>query len=98
MNTVNNSFSDEMSSPDQMKKCLEARMEQLAKEDICLAFSGGVDSSLLLKTAADAAAHTGRKVYAACILPATWRLPGAWQGSWEESMRLLPWMSWSRSQ
>ena len=49
---------------DQMKKCLEARMEQLAKEDICLAFSGGVDSSLLLKTAADAAAHTGRKVYA----------------------------------
>ena len=64
MNTVNNSFSDEMSSPDQMKKCLEARMEQLAKEDICLAFSGGVDSSLLLKTAADAAAHTGRKVYA----------------------------------
>ena len=41
MNTVNNSFSDEMSSPDQMKKCLEARMEQLAKEDICLAFSGG---------------------------------------------------------
>ena len=64
MNTVNNSFGDEMSSPDQMKKCLEARMEQLAKEDICLAFSGGVDSSLLLKTAADAAAHTGRKVYA----------------------------------
>ena len=48
MNTVNNSFSDEMSSPDQMKKCLEARMEQLAKEDICLAFSGGVDSSLSL--------------------------------------------------
>ena len=39
-------------------------MEQLAKEDICLAFSGGVDSSLLLKTAADAAAHTGRNVYA----------------------------------
>ena len=34
MNTVNNSFSDEMSSPDQMKKCLEARMEQLAKEDM----------------------------------------------------------------
>ena len=54
MNTVNNSYSDERPSLDHMKKCLEARMEQLAKEDICLAFSGGVDSSLLLKTAADA--------------------------------------------
>ena len=64
MNTVNNSYSDERPSLDHMKKCLEARMEQLAKEDICLAFSGGVDSSLLLKTAADAAAHTGRNVYA----------------------------------
>ena len=63
MNTVNNSYSDERPSLDHMKKCLEARMEQLAKEDICLAFSGGVDSSLLLKTAADAAAHTGRNVY-----------------------------------
>ena len=66
-------------------------MEQLAKEDICLAFSGGVDSSLLLKTAADAAAIreercTPLRLTAACILPATWRLPGAWQGSWEESM------------
>ena len=39
-------------------------MEQLAREDICLAFSGGVDSSLLLKAAADAAAHTGSRVYA----------------------------------
>ena len=64
MNTVNNSYSDERPSLYHMKKCLEARMEQLAKEDICLAFSGGVDSSLLLKTAADAAAHTGRNVYA----------------------------------
>ena len=76
MNTVNNSYSV-MSSLDHMKKCLEVRMEQLAKEDICLAFSGGVDSSLLLKTAADA---------------------GGWQGSWEESMKALPWTSWSRRQ
>ena len=48
-------------------------MEQLAKEDICLAFSGGVDSSLLLKTAADAAAIreercTPLRLTAACIL------------------------------
>lgn len=39
-------------------------MKELAKEDICLAFSGGVDSSLLLKLAADAAAGTGKRVYA----------------------------------
>ncbi len=34
------------------------------KEDICLAFSGGVDSSLLLKAASDAARENGTKVYA----------------------------------
>ena len=43
---------------------LQARMRELVSEDICLAFSGGVDSSLLLKAAADAAAETGKKVYA----------------------------------
>lgn len=43
---------------------LQARMRELAAEDICLAFSGGVDSSLLLKLAADAAVETGKKVYA----------------------------------
>lgn len=43
---------------------LENRMAEYAREDICLAFSGGVDSSLLLKAAADAAAGTGREVYA----------------------------------
>lgn len=47
-----------------VKERLEARMEQLGKEDVCLAFSGGVDSSLLLKTAADAALRSGKKVYA----------------------------------
>lgn len=35
-----------------------------AKEDLCLAFSGGVDSSLLLKIACEAAEKTGSKVYA----------------------------------
>lgn len=43
---------------------LQARMKELVCEDICLAFSGGVDSSLLLKLAADAAAETGKKVHA----------------------------------
>lgn len=50
--------------PTTRKQQLEARMRQLATEDICLAFSGGVDSSLLLKAAADAAERTGRTVYA----------------------------------
>lgn len=43
---------------------LEAFMENMARNDICLAFSGGVDSSLLLKAAADAAKAAGTKVYA----------------------------------
>lgn len=46
------------------KKALLAQMEQLAGHDICLAFSGGVDSSLLLKLAVDAAAAHGTNVYA----------------------------------
>lgn len=47
-----------------VKERLESRMAQLAGEDVCLAFSGGVDSSLLLKIAAHAARQTGKKVYA----------------------------------
>lgn len=47
-----------------VREMLQARMRELVSEDICLAFSGGVDSSLLLKAAADAAAETGKKVYA----------------------------------
>jgi len=43
---------------------LEEAMAEYAKEDICLAFSGGVDSSLLLKVAAKAVEKTGKKVYA----------------------------------
>ena len=46
------------------KARLEARMRKLAAGDICLAFSGGVDSSLLLKAAVDAAEESGIKVYA----------------------------------
>ena len=46
------------------KAGLEEAMAKYAKEDICLAFSGGVDSSLLLKAASDAVGKTGKKVYA----------------------------------
>jgi len=48
----------------EIKKRLEQTMAEYAKEDICLAFSGGVDSSLLLKVAADEAGKTGKNVYA----------------------------------
>lgn len=50
-------------SPDYRER-LRNRMSELASEDICLAFSGGVDSSLLLKMASDAASRTGKRVYA----------------------------------
>lgn len=62
---------------------LEEMMQRLAGQDICLAFSGGVDSSLLLKAAVDAAANTGAKVYAvtfdsrlhpSCDLEIAWRV------------------------
>lgn len=43
---------------------LKARMNEYAKEDIIVAFSGGVDSSLLLKLACDMAAVNGTRVYA----------------------------------
>ena len=43
---------------------LEAIMDELMDQDMALAFSGGVDSSLLLKMAADRAAKKGTKVWA----------------------------------
>lgn len=45
-------------------KLLRGRMAELTKEDICVAFSGGVDSSLLLKAAVKAAGKNHTKVYA----------------------------------
>lgn len=43
---------------------LKQYFSRLAENDLCLAFSGGVDSSLLLKLAADAVTLTGKRVYA----------------------------------
>lgn len=48
-------------------KALQERMGELTRENICIAFSGGVDSSLLLKTAAMAAKENGTIVYAVTI-------------------------------
>ena len=45
-------------------KNLSALMEFYAKEDVMVAFSGGVDSGLLLKLACEAAKKTGCNVYA----------------------------------
>lgn len=42
---------------------LKRIMESYASEDAAVAFSGGVDSSLLLKMACDGALKTGRRVY-----------------------------------
>ncbi|MGI5946111.1 MAG: ATP-dependent sacrificial sulfur transferase LarE [Lachnospiraceae bacterium] len=48
----------------QIRCRLEEQMETYAQQDLAVAFSGGVDSSLLLKAACDAAKQTGTKVYA----------------------------------
>lgn len=48
---------------DKKEKLLQI-MRELVQTDICLAFSGGVDSSLLLKLACDAAKEANSRVYA----------------------------------
>ncbi len=49
------------------KKALLSYIAELAKGNIALAFSGGVDSSLLLKLCCDAAKETGTTVYAVTV-------------------------------
>lgn len=53
-----------MSLAEKKRSMLKSVMARYGKEDICLAFSGGVDSSLLLKIASDEAGINGTKVYA----------------------------------
>ena len=51
----------------QKKERLLALMAEYALQDTMVAFSGGVDSSLLLKLACEAAAETGKKVYGVTV-------------------------------
>lgn len=50
---------------EEKRKRLEQWMSMHADHDICVAFSAGVDSSLILKLACEAAKRTGHTVYAA---------------------------------
>ena len=46
------------------KEVLKARIDEYCRRDVCVAFSGGVDSSLVLVMACEAARKNGTKVYA----------------------------------
>lgn len=52
---------------EEKKAGLKDFIRQYAQENICIAFSGGVDSSLLLTLACEAAGQTGRKVFAVML-------------------------------
>nr|WP_315024493.1 ATP-dependent sacrificial sulfur transferase LarE [uncultured Aminipila sp.] len=51
------------------EKCMELKlmMDEYTDKDVMVAFSGGVDSSLLLKMACDSASKKGNKVYAVTL-------------------------------
>lgn len=55
---------EKVAGDDFHKTLLKEQMKEYARRPICLAFSGGVDSSLLLKLACDNAKKTGNPVYA----------------------------------
>ena len=50
-----------------MSKLLFEKIEEYTKNDVVVAFSGGVDSSLLLKLACDSAHKNGTTVYAVTV-------------------------------
>ncbi|WP_461812984.1 ATP-dependent sacrificial sulfur transferase LarE [Faecalimonas sp.] len=56
-----------MNNYEEKRKKLLERIDNLTKENIVLAFSGGVDSSLLLKICCDASKKSGKKVYAITV-------------------------------
>lgn len=52
---------------EEKKEALLEYIDELARNNIALAFSGGVDSSLLLKLCCDASVQTGSRVYAVTV-------------------------------
>ena len=50
------------------KEKLLEEMSRYAREDVMVAFSGGVDSALLLKLACVASEESGKEVYAVPVL------------------------------
>lgn len=54
-------------SYEEKKIRLLEEVDKLSKEDVVLAFSGGVDSSLLLKLFSESTKKTGKKVYAVTV-------------------------------
>jgi len=56
-----------MDSYPERKENLLKKMSGYAAQDVMVAFSGGADSSLLLKLACEAARESGRRVYAATV-------------------------------
>ena len=81
-----------MISETEKREALKHFMAEKAKAPVCVAFSGGVDSSLILKAAVKAATKDGSKVYAVtfdsdCIHPVIWRLQTAWQQNWAVSTK-----------
>lgn len=49
------------------KKDLKKRLEEYCREDVCIAFSGGVDSSVLLVMACEASEKSGSRVFAVTL-------------------------------
>nr|WP_300276924.1 ATP-dependent sacrificial sulfur transferase LarE [Peptacetobacter sp.] len=56
-----------MMNYEEKKEKIYKKIEDLSQNDVVLAFSGGVDSSLLLKLFSEAMKKTGKKIYAVTI-------------------------------
>lgn len=80
-----------MEGTEEKRQKLAEMMDKLAGEDIMVAFSGGVDSSLLLKAACDSAGRTGKKYMRLPYRPPftqrrILRWQDVWQRKWGPSM------------
>lgn len=83
---------------EEKKERLKALLDEYTKGNACLAFSGGIDSSLILKLAQEAADRNGTKLYAVTLTRCsirrqTGRSHPGWPGKITPSTRSFPWMS-----